>query len=183
MDETKTALHGKCSGEDAGRERNQAQEYERHRSIAGIEKAQHQDCGSRREPPDFPLNGLLRFDGEHGWTRHQQAQVPPITGDRSKGLSNFLLDGGLRVSIEPRRPRLHDQQGPGVVLRHPDAAMLGGALLSRPRGHDREKFAGRIGGNRLLDQRCQGRSQVVKTPLQGFSQGFSREGLRSNLGT
>jgi hypothetical protein len=60
--------------------------------------------------------------------------------------------------------------------------MLDRALLRRPGGDDREKFAGRIGGNRLLDQRSQGRPQLVKTPLQGLSQGFTREGLASDVG-
>src|SRR6478735_73375 len=60
--------------------------------------------------------------------------------------------------------------------------MPDGAILVRPGGDDREKFAGRIGRNRLLDQRSQGRPQLVKTPLQGLSQGFTREGLAPDGG-
>src|SRR5690349_1835088 len=73
MNETEAALYGKHAGDDAGRQRDQAQQHEREGTITRIEEEQDQGGGRRRKPPGFVFNGLLGFYRKDSWTGHDQA--------------------------------------------------------------------------------------------------------------
>ena len=90
---------------------------------------------------------------------------------------DILLNRFLRIGIEPGGLGFDHQQRSMAIGRHPDSAMLGRCLPSRPRLEDPEKFPSGIGRNIFLHHWSERRAQIVEPLFEGDVQRVDGKGI------
>jgi hypothetical protein len=110
MNKAKPPLHRQHAYQDSGSQWNGTQQHQGDRSIAGIQKDQHERGGSRRQPPGFPFNGALDLDRKYTGSTHAQSERRGSYQRYEQG-AHLLLDFGLSIGIEPSGTGLCNEQG------------------------------------------------------------------------